>query len=434
MTLLAMLGSMSGLVSGIGTGFQTAGTLATQAFQAVSDFVNEWIIQPLKDFWEWLKEAWAKLEEWGGIAWEYIGGLLDEWLIQPLKTFWGWMEEGWAELETWASDAWSSIGDWWDEWIATPISDFWESMETAWEDLKGWSSESWESIKSSWEFNVSRPLGKFWGWLGGAWEDLKEWGEDTWNSIGDWWNEWVEQPIDDFWLWLDGAWQDLKGWGEDTWESIGNTWNEYIGGPIGRFFTWMDETWTLITDGIKIAWEKLDFGIVLDGAWDFLLDLINDPVGTFKKVGNAIGEWASGLGDTFGGLVKTPINAVIGVINDFFDSVDFSFTVENPFTGTEYSIGMDLSDWDIPELAKGGIVNKPTLALIGEDGPEAVVPLSQRNNPNGIGMGGSTFNITVNAGGITDRTDKRSLAREIGNMIQQEMARNIGGATMRGRY
>jgi hypothetical protein len=50
------------------------------------------------------------------------------------------------------------------------------------------------------------------------------------------------------------------------------------------------------------------------------------------------------------------------------------------------------------------------------------------------GGGGSTFNINVNASGITDRTDKRQLAREIGNMIQQEMSRSIGGTTMRGRY
>lgn len=48
--------------------------------------------------------------------------------------------------------------------------------------------------------------------------------------------------------------------------------------------------------------------------------------------------------------------------------------------------------------------------------------------------GGNTFNITVNAGGITDRTDKRQLAREIGNLIQQEMSRSIGGTTMSGRF
>ena len=34
----------------------------------------------------------------------------------------------------------------------------------------------------------------------------------------------------------------------------------------------------------------------------------------------------------------------------------------------------------IPALADGGIVNRPTLALIGEAGPEAVVPLSRIND------------------------------------------------------
>jgi hypothetical protein len=49
-------------------------------------------------------------------------------------------------------------------------------------------------------------------------------------------------------------------------------------------------------------------------------------------------------------------------------------------------------------LAKGGIVTGPTNALIGEAGPEAVIPLTGANS---VGMG-STFNITVNAGIGTD--------------------------------
>jgi hypothetical protein len=45
-------------------------------------------------------------------------------------------------------------------------------------------------------------------------------------------------------------------------------------------------------------------------------------------------------------------------------------------------------------MAKGGIVTGPTNAIIGEAGPEAVIPLSGANS---VGMG-STYNITVNAG------------------------------------
>jgi hypothetical protein len=45
-------------------------------------------------------------------------------------------------------------------------------------------------------------------------------------------------------------------------------------------------------------------------------------------------------------------------------------------------------------LAKGGIVTGPTNALIGEAGPEAVIPLSGRNS----GLMGAVYNINVNAG------------------------------------
>jgi TP901 family phage tail tape measure protein len=52
------------------------------------------------------------------------------------------------------------------------------------------------------------------------------------------------------------------------------------------------------------------------------------------------------------------------------------------------------------KLAKGGIVMGPTNALIGEAGPEAVIPLSGANSARGAL--GSTINITVNAGIGTD--------------------------------
>lgn len=47
----------------------------------------------------------------------------------------------------------------------------------------------------------------------------------------------------------------------------------------------------------------------------------------------------------------------------------------------------------IPKMADGGIVTGPTLAMIGEAGPEAVIPLSQMGN-----MGGSGVTVNVTGG------------------------------------
>ena len=65
----------------------------------------------------------------------------------------------------------------------------------------------------------------------------------------------------------------------------------------------------------------------------------------------------------------------------------------------------------VPALANGGVVNKPTLALIGEAGPEAVVPLNGRN----AGMG-NTINLTVNAG---MGADGNQIGREIVDIIKR---------------
>lgn len=40
------------------------------------------------------------------------------------------------------------------------------------------------------------------------------------------------------------------------------------------------------------------------------------------------------------------------------------------------------------------------------------------------------FSMNVSASGITDRSDKRQLAKDIGDMIQQETARSLGGTTV----
>ena len=119
-----------------------------------------------------------------------------------------------------------------------------------------------------------------------------------------------------------------------------------------------------------------------------------------------------------GTAFKKVFNAVAGIYNRFAGFFKFKIPKWVPVIG-----GKKFSLPQIPKLAKGGIVSKPTLAMVGEDGPEAVVPLTKKNNPQGIGLGGNVT-ININVGGVTDRTDKRALAREIGDAIRDEMFRS----------
>jgi hypothetical protein len=91
-------------------------------------------------------------------------------------------------------------------------------------------------------------------------------------------------------------------------------------------------------------------------------------------------------------------NAIIGFINtEVIQKLNalLAFQIGLPF-GRKFDVNPpDLPD--IPELAKGGIVTGPTLAMIGEgNGPEAVIPLNKLGQF-GFG-GGSTITVNVNGG------------------------------------
>ena len=74
--------------------------------------------------------------------------------------------------------------------------------------------------------------------------------------------------------------------------------------------------------------------------------------------------------------------------------------------------------WETPstKMATGGIVTKPTMALIGERGPEAVIPLNQG------GMGGLTYapTIHINAS-ISNDIDIDNLANMINERLYTEL-------------
>jgi len=138
--------------------------------------------------------------------------------------------------------------------------------------------------------------------------------------------------------------------------------------------------------------------------------------------GESLLDWFLSIPETlYDGFVdgfKSVFNAVIDIYNDFAEMMSFEIPDWVPGIG-----GDEFNLPTITPLAKGGIVTGPTIALVGEDGPEAVVPLNRKNNPTGIGVGGGGVTVNINVGGVTDRTDKKQLAREIGDLIRAEMQR-----------
>lgn len=76
----------------------------------------------------------------------------------------------------------------------------------------------------------------------------------------------------------------------------------------------------------------------------------------------------------------------------------------------------------LPALAAGGIVTRPTLALVGERGPEAVVPLSRLGRGD---AGGASLTIVVT--GNTLLGSDRAMAAELARIVKPEIDRRVVG-------
>ena len=226
-------------------------------------------------------------------------------------------------------------------------------------------------------------------------------------------------------------------------EAAMDLWNDGIMPLIDAFLTpfmigldALGTAWDFLVDLMMSGWD-LVMG-VFDFSWKDLLpdwswsDIIPGALSDFFSLDNL-----SNVFDSIASTFNAVIEPIKGAINDYIiDSL-------NSVTGYELPLGIgslrDLTGLGkIPHLAEGGITSGPMSGYPAVlHGTEAVVPLSGgRSIPvemKGEGGGGNTFNITINPSGITDRTDKRDMARTIGNMIQQEISRAMGGSTMRGR-
>ena len=145
----------------------------------------------------------------------------------------------------------------------------------------------------------------------------------------------------------------------------------------------------LITTALILLEEKFGFvtGVVrvLGDAWDWLGDRARDVGSVFKSI-------AGGIRTAFT-AVKDAVMSVLGVIYDGF-RFWWNNVLANIVNGAAWVIdkipGVDVGRVpEIPErsFAEGGIVKRPTIALIGEDGPEAVVPMTKPGRAGAVAQG-----------------------------------------------
>lgn len=136
-------------------------------------------------------------------------------------------------------------------------------------------------------------------------------------------------------------------------------------------------------------------------------NLWKDTKKVFSDVGTFFKEVGIKIGDAISGAVKKAINSIlekaIGIINGFISAINLAISVINAIPGVNIK---KLKKLDVPKLARGGIIDSPTVAMIGEAGKEAVMPL-ERNTGwidqlaekiNSKGGDGTPINLVVKLG------------------------------------
>lgn len=198
-------------------------------------------------------------------------------------------------------------------------------------------------------------------------------------------------------------------------------------------------------DRIKSAYEGLSKSI--EGAFS---DFFNSLVDGTKTVADAFKDMARKILAALWDVLVTQqiVNSIMGVVNKFIPGMQgagITGGVSNYTSGMRFADGGAFSNGRLLEFADGGIVNRPTLfpmangmGLMGEAGPEAVMPLKRgRDGKLGVaaqGGGGDTYviNQSFNFSANGDDSVKRILlesAPQISNFVKRDIiaSRQRGG-------
>jgi len=256
-----------------------------------------------------------------------------------------------------------------------------------------WIKDAWNSVLKF----TSEILTATFEWIKTRLNEFVSLWTDVWNAVSTFfvniWNT-MTTFISSGWEWISSLFmtglQVISELWNTVWTAIstffGGIWTS-IKGTVSAGWAWIKEKFTTLADPVKDAWNNMWQGVS------------NITTSVFEGIKNT---------------VKSSINWIIEKINTFIRAAN---SLAQSGAG---AVGLSIpSIPEIPMLAKGGIVNKPTLAMVGENGPEAVIPLSRRNNPNGFGMGGITINITGNS--ISNSMDLNNIADRVSDAIMSRM-------------
>ncbi|MNW34035.1 hypothetical protein D3C74_110020 [compost metagenome] len=267
---------------------------------------------------------------WGGFAAGAAGGAAIGSVVPLLGTAVGGLIGGIL-----GSLGGGAIGD----WIGSKGEDIsrWFSS-TLWPSLKDGAKATWTWISDTGPKSIAKGVGFAVGYIG----------ETLFN--GEWWNE---------------KWSAVEAWSSATWERSKEIWNNAVAAIESTIFSgeWWSEKWQGVQDWTSNTWESAK------DIWNSTRDAINETL--FN------GEWWQSKWDNVKGWAANAWESIKGGWGTFWDKVGSAFE-EGKEAGQQAAAG------GTKAYARGGFVTAPHIGLVGEAGPEAIIPLSAGKRGRGL--------------------------------------------------
>jgi hypothetical protein len=333
--VLTILAGVLAIVVGVCLAFNTAllANPITWIIAAIAALVAAFVI--LWNECEGFRNFWI-------MVWEFVKQAFDAFLksIQPAV-------DAFVNM---FNAAWELIKVIWNDYLVPLFEWAWSAIKAVWDVVQPYFEAIWNGIKAVFSV-VVEVLGSYFSM---AWENIKiVWDvvvgffKAIWDSIAGIFSV-VKDVLTGNW---EGAWEGIKG--------IVNTWKDFFAG---------------VWNGIKQVFSNVAgfFKDIFQKAWQAVLNVFSATGQVFKGI-------AEGILNVF----KTVVNFLIDGINKV---VALPFKGLNGILDTIHGLnilGVQPFGWltwrapipQLPKLAKGGVVDTATIAMIGEAGKEAVIPL-----------------------------------------------------------
>lgn len=276
-----------------------------------------------------LYQNWDTVVEFAKTAWQGLCDFISG-ICQAIGEFFSGL---WTKLQ----EIFEPIG----QWFSEKFQQAWDAIVNIFSGIGDWFSGvfqgAWDAI-----VNIFTPIGS---WFGERWADVTS----ALANIGAWFTDMFEKA----WTGLTNIFSKLGSWFGERWNDVTNA--------LANVSSWFGNMFTSAYNAVKNAFSSI--GSFFSGVWDTVKSIF---VNAGQMVGSAVGGAFRSAVNAVLGTIENVVNGFIGMINGVLDTVRGL-----PGLGWVGSVGYV----SLPRLARGGIVDSPTVAMIGEAGKEAVVPL-----------------------------------------------------------